>query len=100
MFVVTTAGNPVTLERDGYLRALSTDGQAIISTGIAVPVTSILDSPETFAIQVGTLAVDAGSSPFGGNLTGLNFLFSAGTKFYCNQGVGSFCQLFFDEVQL
>lgn len=90
------------LEKDATLVSVSSDGVAIVSEQPPVmTINAIGESPERFVIQVGSSG-DLSSNPpltaIGGQITGLNFRFSAGTVFTISLILGMFCQLFFEEI--
>jgi Zn-dependent alcohol dehydrogenase len=91
----------VRVEKNATLVSISADGCSVVSNLPAVSDPSqISNSPERFAIQVGSVG-DAGTNPVlsavGGQITGLNFRFSAGTQLGVSLISGSICQLFFEE---
>ncbi len=102
MFVLTSSGSAVRLEKDARLVSVSSDGVAIVSEQPPVVVQSALgESPERFVIMVGSSG-DVSTTPpltaIGGQITGLNFRFSPGTVFTITLLSGQFCQLFFEEI--
>ncbi len=89
------------VEKNATLVSISSDGCAVVSSLPAVSDPGeISKSPERFAIQVGSVG-DAGTNPnlsaVGGQITGLNFRFSAGTQLGVTVTLGTICQLFFEE---
>jgi Zn-dependent alcohol dehydrogenase len=102
MFVVSSQGGTVRVEKDATLVSISSDGCTVVSNLPAVSdAAQISNSPERFAVQVGSVG-DPGATPnlsaMGGQITGLNFRFSAGTQLAISILLGTICQLFFEEV--
>ncbi len=101
MFVISSQGSVVRVEKNATLVSISSDGCAVVSNLPAVSdANQISHSPERFAIQVGSVG-DPGVNPVlsavGGQISGLNFRFSAGTQLGVTLLLGSICQLFFEE---
>ncbi len=104
MIVLSSGGTQVRLEKDARLVSLFADGCAVVSELPPVFVGGFAsESPERFMIQVGSLG-DSVSTPnllaMGGQITGLNFFFPAGTIFSVSLSLGTIVQLYFEEVQL